>query len=97
MPYLIDSADLAGGACVWLCKDRRQPPPSLEKPTTEEEMENEKGRIGKEKKRDGSTEREDDRQWLSGRLICATWDFDELLERKEEIVEGDLLTWRMTT
>ena len=77
MPYLTDSVDLAGGACVWLCKNRRPPL----NPTIEQRKEGEK---------EG-----DDKQWLSGRLICATWDFDELVKSKEDVVEGDLLTWRM--
>jgi len=47
-----------------------------------------KGRRGTEDER---------RQWLSGRFICATWDFDDLVGRKQEVVDGDLLTWRMVT
>ncbi|KAF2181693.1 NAD(P)-binding protein [Zopfia rhizophila CBS 207.26] len=31
------------------------------------------------------------RMWLSGRLVSATWDIDELLGRKKNIEEGDLL------
>ncbi|KAI4135098.1 MAG: hypothetical protein LQ341_005930, partial [Variospora aurantia] len=34
--------------------------------------------------------------WLSGRYLSAKWDVDELLERKEAIVKGDLLKARMT-
>ena len=29
--------------------------------------------------------------WLSGRLLSATWDIDELLEKKTEIESQDLL------
>jgi len=29
--------------------------------------------------------------WLSGRLLSATWDIDELLEKKTEIENLDLL------
>ena len=29
--------------------------------------------------------------WLSGRLLSATWDVDELLEKKDQIQEQDLL------
>ncbi len=47
-----------------------------------------RGGVGKEK---------EDRSWLTGRLICATWDFGELAKKRDEIVEGDLLTWRMVT
>ncbi|CAO2649419.1 Nn.00g068040.m01.CDS01 [Neocucurbitaria sp. VM-36] len=31
------------------------------------------------------------RMWLNGRLLSATWDLDELLEKKEKVVEQDLL------
>ncbi|KAL6160038.1 hypothetical protein ACJQWK_09240 [Exserohilum turcicum] len=31
------------------------------------------------------------RMWLSGRLLSATWDVDELLEKKDQIQEQDLL------
>ncbi|KAF2738605.1 NAD(P)-binding protein [Polyplosphaeria fusca] len=33
------------------------------------------------------------RMWLNGRLIGATWDPDELLEKKDAIVDEDLLKW----
>jgi NAD(P)-dependent dehydrogenase (short-subunit alcohol dehydrogenase family) len=33
------------------------------------------------------------RMWLNGRLVGATWDTAELEERKEEVVEQDLLKW----
>ncbi len=35
------------------------------------------------------------RRWLSGRLISANWDADELMKRKEEVVEGDLLKMKL--
>lgn len=31
--------------------------------------------------------------WLNGRLVSATWDVDELVERKGDIEEQDLLKW----
>jgi phage terminase large subunit-like protein len=31
------------------------------------------------------------RMWLNGRLLGATWDVDELLEKKAQIEEQDLL------
>jgi hypothetical protein len=31
------------------------------------------------------------RMWLNGRLVSATWDVDELMEKKENIVAEDLL------
>lgn len=37
-----------------------------------------------------------DRQWLSGRLLSARWDADELEARKEDIVEKDLLKTKLT-
>ena len=33
--------------------------------------------------------------WLTGRFIAATWDADQLVERKEEIEEKDLLKAKM--
>ncbi|KAF2474127.1 NAD(P)-binding protein [Lindgomyces ingoldianus] len=33
------------------------------------------------------------RMWMNGRLLSATWDVDELLERKVDIEEKDLLKW----
>ncbi|KAH7122409.1 hypothetical protein B0J11DRAFT_437369 [Dendryphion nanum] len=33
------------------------------------------------------------RMWLNGRMVGATWDAAELLERRKEIEEGDLLKW----
>ncbi|KAF3904270.1 C-factor [Arthrobotrys entomopaga] len=35
------------------------------------------------------------REWLSGRFVCVNWDVDELEAKKKEIVEGDLLKFRM--
>ncbi|OKL59805.1 hypothetical protein UA08_04947 [Talaromyces atroroseus] len=36
-------------------------------------------------------------RWLSGRLVSATWDPEELLARKDEIVKGDLLKFEART
>ena len=33
--------------------------------------------------------------WLSGRFLSATWDADELLTMKEDIVAKDMLKARM--
>ena len=35
------------------------------------------------------------REWLAGRFIFVNWDVDELEGRREEIVEGDLLKFRL--
>ena len=35
------------------------------------------------------------RDWLAGRYISVAWDMDELLAKKEEIIERDLLKVRM--
>lgn len=35
------------------------------------------------------------REWLSGRYISVNWDTKELQNRREEIVEGDMLKFRM--
>jgi len=35
------------------------------------------------------------REWLGGRYISCPWDMKELLERKEEIVQGDKLRIKM--
>jgi NAD(P)-dependent dehydrogenase (short-subunit alcohol dehydrogenase family) len=35
------------------------------------------------------------REWLSGRLASATWDVEELEKKKEEILKGDLLKFRI--
>ncbi|KAK8085802.1 hypothetical protein PG997_007073 [Apiospora hydei] len=36
-------------------------------------------------------------RWLNGRLVSATWDPEELLSRKEEIVKGDILKYEAKT
>jgi NAD(P)-dependent dehydrogenase (short-subunit alcohol dehydrogenase family) len=36
-------------------------------------------------------------QWLSGRFISANWDTNELLAKKVEVIEKDLLKWRIAT
>ncbi|KAH8688989.1 putative short-chain dehydrogenases/reductase [Talaromyces proteolyticus] len=36
-------------------------------------------------------------QWLSGRLVSATWDPEQLLSRKDDIVKGDLLKFEART
>lgn len=36
-------------------------------------------------------------RWLNGRLVSATWDPDELLGKKEEIIKGDLLKYEAIT
>ncbi|GAD97724.1 short-chain dehydrogenases/reductase, putative [Paecilomyces variotii No. 5] len=36
-------------------------------------------------------------KWLSGRLLSATWDPEELLAKKEDIVKGDLLKFEART
>ena len=35
--------------------------------------------------------------WLNGRLVSATWDVDELLAKKEEVVRKDLLKFALLT
>jgi len=35
------------------------------------------------------------REWLAGRYVSALWDVDELVAKKQEIVEGDKLKIRM--
>ncbi|KAK6517457.1 hypothetical protein TWF281_004113 [Arthrobotrys megalospora] len=35
------------------------------------------------------------REWLAGRFVCTNWDVDELEAKKKEIVEGDLLKFRL--
>ena len=37
------------------------------------------------------------RMWLGGRLVSATWDVGELLEKKKMIEEGDLLKFGYRT
>lgn len=36
------------------------------------------------------------RDWLAGRYISCNWDMSEFLARREEIVEKDLLKFKMT-
>jgi NAD(P)-dependent dehydrogenase (short-subunit alcohol dehydrogenase family) len=36
------------------------------------------------------------RDWLSGRSITVNWDMEELENKKQEILEGNLLKFRMT-
>lgn len=36
------------------------------------------------------------REWLSGRWLDARWDVEELERRKRDIVEKDLLKFRLT-
>ncbi|EXJ92114.1 hypothetical protein A1O3_00664 [Capronia epimyces CBS 606.96] len=38
-----------------------------------------------------------DIMWLSGRLICATWDMEELMAKKDKIIDGDLLKFALVT
>lgn len=38
-----------------------------------------------------------DLQWLTGRLVSATWDVDELVSRRREIEEKDLLKFELLT
>jgi NAD(P)-dependent dehydrogenase (short-subunit alcohol dehydrogenase family) len=40
--------------------------------------------------KDGEEGRED-KKWMSGRLVSATWDIDGLVAKKDEVVKGDLL------
>lgn len=35
-------------------------------------------------------------RWLSGRFLSARWDVEELMGKKEEVIEKDLLKMRMT-
>lgn len=35
------------------------------------------------------------REWLAGRYVSVTWDMEEFLGRKQNIVEGDLLKIRL--
>lgn len=37
----------------------------------------------------------DRREWLGGRYISVTWDMEEFLRKKDDIVKGDLLKVRM--
>ena len=36
------------------------------------------------------------RDWLAGRYISSNWDMLEFLKKKDEVVEKDLLKFRMT-
>jgi hypothetical protein len=36
-----------------------------------------------------------DKEWLGGRYLSAIWDVDELLSRKEEIIQKDLFKIRL--
>jgi len=33
--------------------------------------------------------------WLTGRFVSANWYVEAFMQRKEEIIEGDLLKWRI--
>ena len=35
------------------------------------------------------------REWLAGRYVSCTWDMEELLSKKDEIVQGDKLKARI--
>jgi hypothetical protein len=35
--------------------------------------------------------------WLNGRLVSATWDAEELLKKKDDVLEGDLLKIEVKT
>ena len=35
------------------------------------------------------------RDWLAGRYVSANWDMDELMAKKDEIIEKDLLKFKM--
>ena len=56
---LVDKAELAGDAMVWLTAERRE--------------------------------------WLAGRYVSVNWDVEELLQKKDKIVEQDLLKVRLAT
>lgn len=36
------------------------------------------------------------RPWLSGRYVSVNWDAEELIQKKDDIVERDLLKFRMS-
>ncbi|KAF7854506.1 uncharacterized protein EAF02_011681 [Botrytis sinoallii] len=38
-----------------------------------------------------------DLKWMNGRFLDARWDIDELLKRKQNVVEKDLLKWTLRT
>ena len=33
--------------------------------------------------------------WLNGRFVSVKWDVEELLAKKEEVVQNDLLKWKI--
>ena len=35
------------------------------------------------------------REWLAGRYVSCNWDVEKLIEKKQDIVDGDLLKFRM--
>jgi hypothetical protein len=35
----------------------------------------------------------EDRMWMNGRMVSATWDVDELVEKRGKIEGQDLLKW----
>jgi hypothetical protein len=35
------------------------------------------------------------REWLGGRYVSCPWDMEELMNKKEEIIEKDMLKMRM--
>lgn len=39
----------------------------------------------------------EDLKWLNGRFLDARWDVKELIERKDEVIEKDLLKWTLKT
>jgi hypothetical protein len=38
----------------------------------------------------------ENRLWLGGRFVSVAWDMEELVAKKDEIVKGDLLKFRLT-
>jgi NAD(P)-dependent dehydrogenase (short-subunit alcohol dehydrogenase family) len=55
-------------------------------------------REGNEAKPEGESRRgRDDVSWMDGRLVSVTWDVDELLARRREVVEKDLLKFELRT
>lgn len=43
------------------------------------------------------TAKREELQWLSGRLISATWNMNELIAKKDAVVEKDLLKLALQT
>lgn len=37
----------------------------------------------------------EEKRWLSGRFLSAKWDVEELVGRREEVVEKDMLKMRI--